>query len=261
MTAVAHVDFCGERHVLDPATPFVVGRNGDLALDDNPYLHRQFLQLSASGGLWWLTNIGSSLTATVSDHDGLMQAWLAPGAGLPLVFHRTRVWFTAGATTYDFECVLDDPPFLAAAAPPVLGAGTTMGRPALTPDQRLLVLALAEPVLRRGERGQGRIPSNGECAQRLGWTLTKFNRKLDNVCQKLARQGVRGLHGDAARLASQRRVRLVEYAVAARLVVRDELELLDPGRGDCSPSTSLPRGTTLPLRSDDLLEGTHVHQA
>jgi hypothetical protein len=62
---------------------------------------------------------------------------------------------------------------------------------------------------------------------RLGWKLTRFNRKLDNVCQKLAAQGVRGLHGAPGQLASSRRARLVEYAIAVRMVTRDDLVLLD----------------------------------
>ena len=71
------------------------------------------------------------------------------------------------------------------------------------------------------------LPSSAEAAERLGWTITKFNRKLDNVCQKLQRLGVRGLHGGPDRLASNRRTRLIEYAVATRLVTRADLALLD----------------------------------
>jgi hypothetical protein len=97
----------------------------------------------------------------------------------------------------------------------------------LTYDQRLLIIALAEHVLRGDGRGAGAVPSSAEAAQRLGWTITKFNRKLDNVCQKLARIGVRGLHGEAGALASNRRARLIEYALAARMVGPEDLELLD----------------------------------
>jgi hypothetical protein len=96
----------------------------------------------------------------------------------------------------------------------------------MTPDQVRLVLALAEPAL-TGRSGRGTaLPTSGEAAQRLGWTVTKFNRKLDNVCQKLAAQGVRGLHGEPGHLASNRRARLVEYALAVRLVTRDDLRLI-----------------------------------
>lgn len=232
--AGATVEFCGERYPVAPGQPLVIGRGGRLDIDDNPYLHRAFLQVSDQDSLWWLANLGTRLTATVADEQGLMQAWLAPGARLPLVFERSVVWFTAGSTTYEFEVVLTDPPFEPVAFEPVrvepqlaeVGA-TTLGRLPFTSDQKLLIVALCEPMLRRGMRGSAKIPSSALAAERLGWALTKFNRKLDNVCDKLTKAGIRGLHGEPGRLASDRRVRLVEYALAARLVVRADLELLD----------------------------------
>ena len=104
---------------------------------------------------------------------------------------------------------------------------TTLGRPDLTPDQRLLLVALAEDILRRGGRGQGSIPSSAAAAARLGWTLTKFNRKLDAICEKLTKSGVRGLSGQAGKLASSRRTRLVDHAVSTGLISAEQLVLLD----------------------------------
>jgi hypothetical protein len=57
--------------------------------------------------------------------------------------------------------------------------------------------------------------------------MTTFNRKLDNVCEKLDKIGVAGLRGGRGNLATNRRARLVEYAVAARLVTAEDLLLLD----------------------------------
>ncbi|MDX6245657.1 MAG: hypothetical protein QOE76_3380 [Frankiales bacterium] len=223
------VDFCGERHPVRPRTPFILGREGDIVIDDNPYLHRRFLAITDVEGMWWLTNVGSQLSATVADRDGRLQAWLAPGARLPLVFECTAVWFTAGPTTYELEILLDDPQFQHVVDEEQADIGqTTIGRPPLTPDQKLLLVALAEPVLRRRNRGGGAVPSSASAADRLGWTLTKFNRKLDNVCEKYGKSGVRGLHGGPAKLASNRRARLVEYVIAARIVGEADLDLLSP---------------------------------
>ena len=97
----------------------------------------------------------------------------------------------------------------------------------MTPDQKLLVVALCESFLRTTYAGQGQIPSSAKAAERLGWTTTKFNRKLDNVCDKLNKMGVRGLVGSTGRTASNRRVRLVEYALAARLVTAEDIVWLD----------------------------------
>ena len=70
------------------------------------------------------------------------------------------------------------------------------------------------------------LPPSAKVAERLGWNLTRYNRKLDNVCEKLSRAGVRGLRGSVSDLASSRRARLVEYALAVSLVSVDDLALL-----------------------------------
>lgn len=223
----AEVEFCGEIYPVDSQTPLDIGREGGLVIDDNPYLHRHFLHISVEQNMVWLANVGSQLAATVADDAGLMQAWVGPGARIPIVFPRTAVWFTAGPTTYEFDIVLTEALFQRAFTQEMVDGQTTVGRMSFTPDQKLLILALAERVLRRGNRGAGTIPASADAAARLGWTITKFNRKLDNVCDKLARVGIRGLRGDAERLATSRRARLVEYAVAAQCVTPADLVLLD----------------------------------
>jgi hypothetical protein len=222
------IEFCGEWHEVAPGTTFVIGRDADLDIDDNPYLHRRFLELEHRDGMWWLTNHGSRLTATLSEADGLFQAWVAPGAHLPLVFEIMVLRFTAGPTTYELALHLGDPPFTPGSSTIADDGTSTLGLVTFTAEQRLLVVALAEPTLRAAGSGRTQIPSSADAARRLGWALTKFNRKLDNVCQKLERAGVRGLHGEADRLASDRRARLVEYALAVRLVGPADLALLDP---------------------------------
>ncbi|GMA30963.1 hypothetical protein [Litorihabitans aurantiacus] len=219
------VEFCGEWFDVDPEEAFVVGREGDLEIDDNPYLHRRFLAITRSGDLWWLENVGSLIPATVADAHGNVQAWIAPGARLPLVFARTTVLFTAGPTTYELLIVGEEPAYEPVAAEVEQG-DTTIGPVVLTDSQRALVVALAEPVL-RGRGSTTAIPSSAQAAARLGWTITRLNRKLDNVCDKLARQGVRGLRGGPRKLAVNRRARLVEHAVASRLVTAADLPFLE----------------------------------
>jgi hypothetical protein len=221
------VDFCGERLPVPPEGWLTVGREGDVVVDDNPYLHRRFLQVGRVEGLYWLVNVGDQLAATVTDPDGRVQAWLAPGARLPLVFDVTVVRFTAGPTSYELELHLEEPPFSEPVTMDKDLGETTIGLMPLTLDQRKLIIALAEPLLRQDGRGSAAVPSSAEAARRLGWASTKFNRKLDNVCQKLAKVGVRGLHGSPGELASNRRARLVEYAVSVRLVTPADLQLLD----------------------------------
>ncbi len=235
------VVFCGEEYPVSAEQGLTIGRTGDLALDDNPYLHRTFLVIARENDFWWLSNTGSTLTATVADEQGLFQAWLNPGAKIPLAMKRLVVWFTAGPTTYDFEIHVASPVFQTVAPPDDARADlddgdATVGRVSLTPDQKLLVVALCEPFLRRRESGSMRIPSSAAAAERLGWALTRFNRKLDNVCQKLADAGTRGLHGGVGNLAKDRKARLVEHALATRLVVEDDLALIDALATEAAPA-------------------------
>lgn len=230
MSGEIAVTFAGERHVVAPGSVFTVGREGDLAIDDNLFLHRLFLAVENVGGIWVLSNVGSRLAATVTDSAGRVQAWLAPGARLPLVFETTTVIFSAGPTTYEFEIHAAEPTFREAATFDA-GAGlSTIGDVPLTSSQRAMIVALAEPNLRREGAGMSELPSSAQAAARLGWALTRFNRKLDNVCDKLDRAGVPGLRGGVDGHATNRRARLVEYALAARLVTRDDLPLLDEER-------------------------------
>lgn len=226
------VDFAGEYYRVQPGSSFTVGREGDLELDDNLFLHRHFLEIFQGEGLWWLANVGSRLTATVTDSSGGVQAWLAPAARLPLVFERTTVVFTAGPTTYELTIHSSEPAFRPSPHQLDTDGASTIGDVPLTESQRLLILALAEPQLRRDGTGMSEIPTSAAAATRLGWTVTRFNRKLDNVCDKLDRIGVPGMRGGQRSFATNRRARLVEHAVASRLVTRADLALLDAPRDD-----------------------------
>jgi len=222
------VQFAGEYfHFFPSDETFTLGREGTIAIDDNPFLHRHFLRISRAEGLWWLVNVGTRLTATVTDGAGRVQAWLSPGARLPVVFKSTEVIFTAGPTTYEFTVFVDAPAFADLGSGEDEVGATTLGGVKLTASQHLLLVALAEPMLRREGAAMSEISSSAKAAERLGWTVTRFNRKLDNVCEKLDRAGVPGLRGGRSGYAINRRARLVEHALAARLVTRVDLPLLD----------------------------------
>lgn len=220
------IEFCGEWYSVEPPNEFSIGRESNLVIDDNPYLHRHFLKLYQDFGMWWLGNVGTLLSATVTDASGRVQAWLAPGARIPIVFERMHVLFTAGSTTYDFTIHSEEDYFNTSAAIATSGGATTIEPVPLTTSQRLLIVALAEHVLSQSIPGRGELPTSAEAAARLGWSMTTFNRKLDNVCQKLDKIGVAGLHGGRGNLATNRRARLVEYAVASRMVSVEDLSLL-----------------------------------
>jgi ABC-type glycerol-3-phosphate transport system substrate-binding protein len=154
------IDFCGEVHEVADGQTFTIGREGDLAVDDNQFLHRRFLHLHQQANLWAISNVGSQLTATVSDHAGHLEAFLAPGAWLPLVFGTTFVSFSAGPTTYSLSIVNSDPPFASVAVQAADDGDTTIGATHLTPDQKRLIVALAEPRLNGDGKASVVLPSS-----------------------------------------------------------------------------------------------------
>jgi hypothetical protein len=222
------VEFCGEQFVADPSAVFSIGRDADLVVDeDNAYLHRRLVELTYEAGFWWISNVGSRLSVTVSGEAGTLQSWVGPGSRLPVVLPQQSILFTAGETTYEVNLTCEDSSFVVTTVGVDLDGDSTLGAVALTRSQFLLILALAENTLKRVGTGASELPTNANAAARLGWALTTFNRKLDNVCEKYSRAGVKGLRGGPGALATNRRSRLVEYAVAAKVVRPEHLVLLD----------------------------------
>lgn len=226
-TGALLLDFGGRRESIPPGKSFAIGRAADLSIDSNPYMHRRFLEISERGGSWWLANVGSGLTASVASADGLAQSWLAPGASMPLVFGATTVMFTAGSTTYELSLTAEKPFYEVSTSWSPVAEGSGVAE-LLSPMQRIVLTALAEPLLRRGADGAVQLPSAEEVAARLGWPVEKLERRVGTLCDKFARHGIRGLErGADGELLATQRARLVEHAVGARIVTAGELPLLD----------------------------------
>ena len=220
------VEFDERHHRIEPGAEFTIGGESDpIAAEANSEGSR-LLRLRTDAGLWWIENVGA-VPATVSDVGGHVQARLAPGTRLPLVFEQSYVVVDAGPVSYEVIVHAGGGYYAPTISATGRGGDETVEPVQLTAGQRLLIVALAEPLLGRRSSGRREIPSSGEAAARLGWTLTAFNRKLDNVCDKLDRIGVIGLRGGRDNLATNRRRRLVEYAIATRLVTRDDLAALE----------------------------------
>ena len=220
------IDFVGELHVLSPDDTLEFGRGAELDVDDNPFLHRRVGRFEFRSGLWFLSNIGRSIHLVVVDSETLSQATVAPGREIALTFFPATVRFRAGRSTYEILVEADGTGADLAIQPSESLDTVTASNIPLTPSQRLLIVSLAEPTLREPTAGL-QIPANKQAAARLHWPITKFNRKLDNVCAKLTKAGVAGLHGAPGNLAANRRRALVEFALQSGLVTSDDLALID----------------------------------
>ncbi len=228
-----YLEFCGEDLRLSPGDRLTFGRSADLTIDDNPYLHRVLGRVSHRGGAWWLENLGRSITLTVLEVGGPSSSTVGPGSAMALVHGEFVIRFHAGPTRYELLGALEEHEWDTDLLGPdgIEGVRTLeWGRVELNPDQRLLLAALCEDRLRNPSEPDVPVPPNRDRAARLGWTVTKYNRKLDHLCEKLHRAGVSGVHGGLGASALERRRRLVEHAVAVGLVTVDDLALLDEPR-------------------------------
>jgi len=219
------VRFLDDEHRLEVGDQLTFGRAADLVLDDaNPYLHRVVGRFLWWDGFWWVENLGDALELQLLGGDGSL-ARLPAGALAPLTHPQAAVRFSAGGLPYEVEAEVSGSPVPAPPqATPSVGLPTTRyGDVALTDDERALVIELARPFLHDPSAGPERLPGNEDLAATLGWTRTKLNRKLDYLCERLTRAGVRGLQGKRAQLATNRRWVLVQHALVARLVTPEDL--------------------------------------
>ena len=232
-----YVEFIGEVATVEPGEELTFGRQADLHIDDNRHLHRVLGRFWSRGDAWWLTNEGRSITIHVADADSRSNVQLAPGSEIALSFPNSVLRFRAGVTDYEVAVRVpdrdagegddEDDPLDADADDDELGATIALGDILLTDEQRLLLLALAEGTL-RDPHNTDELPTNRAVARRLGWSITKFNRKLDNLCNRFTKLGVGGLRGSIDQLATDRRRRLVEHAIESGLISRSQLDRLPP---------------------------------
>lgn len=224
------IEFLDHREVVEPGETFVFGRAGNLVIDDNPYLHRRLCRLVFDREVWWIVNEGTRIVVHLIDPLTQSQAALAPGHSAVLTFSQTLVRFEAGSTVYELMLSQERVPAHDAGPDLELGSHTMQLLDVeLTEKQRLLLVALCERTLLERPLGVELDPTK-VVASRLGWPLTTFNRQLDHVCAKLTAVGVRGLIGDTAELASDRRRRLVAVAIETGLITAENLVELDSDR-------------------------------
>jgi hypothetical protein len=220
------VDFLGTRHDVHPGNELTFGRAADLVVDDeNPFLQRVLGRFRWVSGTWWVDNFGSRIGLAVFTQPGVRselpprrQDGPAPTVALPPP--GFSVQFNAGGFAYELvgDIVGDHP---TADLPSAADDAPAYPTVTLTYDERQMLLVLAAPVVRDWSAGPEALPANREIARALGWTLAKYNRKLDYLCLRLGRVGVRGIVGARGVEARNRRWLLARYAVAAGMVTAE----------------------------------------
>lgn len=221
---------------VGPGDVLTIGRAADMIISNDPFLHRQCLVVEGTDTGFFVTNIGTSLRVTLVDDPSRSVSKVEPGGRHVLMEGRTsaaietserthEILFEVSGSTSESGSVVQVPH----------GSRTARPRP-LTPDQILLLTALAEPMLRDPTKSVESIPSNAEVAERLG-IGAGFNGRLDRLCAAVARRGVEGLDAlpsddplafpTGPRKQSRRRERLVLWAISAKVVTEENLGALE----------------------------------
>lgn len=221
------VEFLDDRWEVGPGHDFTFGRAADLCVDEsNLYLHRVVGLLRSRDHTWWLHNVGEWLELEVRTVNGNVHT-MAADTRLAVV-SRCEVRFSAGNANYAIGLAPEEDPRLREGFKVIADAPSTnrFAVIELNPEQRMLLAALCEHRLRPTGGGES-LPANRQVALRLGWSITKFNRKLDYLCRRLASEGVAGLQGGRGGRATSRRERLVEHALTTGLISAADLVLLE----------------------------------
>lgn len=225
-----YLEFCGSEFVLDPSESLTFGRSADLVIDDNPYMHRVVGRFHNRAGVWWLRNRSRRQVIELADVSGPSAVVLAPGKSASVLYGEFTCRFSAGPTPYELTGALASHEW----EQDMFGSDISdavetvdWGRVDLNDDQKMLLVVLCEQYLVDPGAVDMPVIPNRSAAHRLGWSITKFNRKLDHLCEKLQRAGVPGVRGDVAGNASDRRKRVVEHAMTVGLVTVEDLSALD----------------------------------
>ena len=251
------LSFIDERFHLGPGDAITFGRTADIVLDANPWLHRICGRVVWREGLFWLQNLGARLPLVYLAPSSALTWTIPPGCQVALTVAEFSLELTAGRAHYRIEATLDG---VDASTDEIDMRGTVTLRHGLVPltaDQHLLLVALCEMTLRHPAQAVQPLPRNDLLATRLGWTMGKFNRKLDSTCAKFVARGVRGLQGSNSGRANDRRRALIDHAISNGLVTPSELALLPQGD---SATKVTDRSEVPPPERVDLLARTDMRR-
>lgn len=238
MSSNATVTYRGEVHCLDTEHDLLFGRGSgnDLNVEREPddLVHRRFGRIYFRNGVWWIANDGSRLSLAINDQNSVSSIVLAPGCTAVLSFRQVAIRFSGRTPNYEISIDLGDPGTLSGTPDASESAdGAAFGRPTtdqaqmpLVGEQRLLLVALAENKLRNPHEPLA-LPTNRAVARRFGWSRKTFDGKLGRLAEKFKRWGMTGLVGELAEPATDRRNKLVNYAIDRAIIDVHDLDLLD----------------------------------
>lgn len=173
------MNFAGTEHRARERLTF--GRDADIILDTNRYLHRRTGAFIRADDGFWLHNLGTRLHLAVADEVG-NRADLAPG-GRQLAVGSGTVRIVAGPATYELDYRVDGTSAVSQAGADESDAGTqTIGLDLeLTPREVDFLVTFAQPYLLGHSRT---LPTYADVAST--WFVSP--KTLDNSLQAIKRK-------------------------------------------------------------------------
>lgn len=185
-------DLLGNRVILEAGQEAIVGRSGTFPVGtDDVFLHRSLFQVWYGGLGWMIANRGRHIPLDIEPHGSrsLTRIHLGPGAVTVMPAGPSAITFTTPERHYEIHI---DIPSTGISRPSQLNTfdgDITHARHIPNEDQRIMLDALAAPLIKNPGANDGDLPTVKELAEQLGWTEKKTNQKIERLCQRLAQDG------------------------------------------------------------------------
>lgn len=185
-------DLLGNRVILEAGQEAIVGRSGTFPVGtDDVFLHRSLFQVWYGGLGWMIANRGRHIPLDIEPGGSrsLTRIHLGPGAVTVMPAGPSAITFTTPERHYEIHI---DIPSTGISRPSQLNTfdgDITHARHIPNDDQRIMLDALAAPLIKNPGANDGDLPTVKELAEQLGWTEKKTNQKIERLCQRLAQDG------------------------------------------------------------------------
>jgi len=211
-------------HVARPDEGLTFGRAEDCTLCLDPLdigISRLAGAVEFTEGVWWVANRSGTRPLYVIDDLGLRKL-LGPGQRLPL---DEPVWVVVEGTRGTHRLRVEGAPRPAGDHAAVdTGVPTAAGQTVLvSAEDRAAMVALFAEYLEDPPRSDPQPKSYRAAAARLGWPRTTLVKRIEYLRARLGNAGVPNMNGHNAL------TNLAEYALARRLVTKDDLRRLRGG--------------------------------
>lgn len=185
-------DLLGNRVILEAGQEAVVGRSGTFPIGtDDIYLHRNLFQVWYGGLGWMIANRGSHIPLEIEPRGSrsLTRIQLGPGAVTVIPAGPSAITFSTPERGYEIHLDIPSTGLTRPTRVSTTDGDITHARHIPNEEQRIMMEALAAPLLKNPGASDADLLSVKELAAYLNWTEKKTHQKIERLCQRLAQDG------------------------------------------------------------------------